>query len=134
MMGFVEGHRKIGRGARGRSCRDYRACLPIDHGDFFRLGKIYKDARPRFFQLEGFRVGIKPDITNVVAVFSVDNTETAFAIADIDALSACIVTNVVGIIGKFDALDAVKRRAMEDIAGTSLSIRNQQLVEFRNET
>src|SRR6478672_1047056 len=133
MMGFVEGHRKISRRVRRGPCRNYGACLSIHHRDLFGIGKIYEDARSGLLQLKGFRVGIKPDITNMVAVFSVDNSETAVAIADIDALSVCIVTNVVGIVGKFYALDALKRRAIEDVARPGLPVGDKDFIELRNE-
>jgi hypothetical protein len=110
MMGFVERYRKIRRRARSCPCRDCHACLTIHHRNLFGIGKVYKDAQPRRFQLKGFRVGIKPNITNVVAGFSVDNFEAAAAVADVDAPSDCIVSNVVGVIGKFYALDALKGR------------------------
>ena len=97
------------------------------------IGKIYKDTRSGLLELEGFRMGIEFNITDMVAVFGVDNSETAVAIADIDALSVCIVTNVVGVVGKFYALDTLKRRAIEDVARAGLPVGDKDLVELGTE-
>lgn len=45
-------------------------------------------------------MGIEFNITDAVAVGRVDNSEAAAAVADVDAPSDCIVSNIVGVIGK----------------------------------
>ncbi len=40
---------------------------------------------------------------------SIDNPEPAASITDVDTTGGSIVSNVVGVIGKFDALDGLKR-------------------------
>src|SRR5207249_380731 len=63
-----------------------------------------------------------------------DNAEPAAPITDVDTPGGSIVSNVVGIIGKFDALDGLERRAVKDFAGATLRVGDKDLVKLRNET
>lgn len=77
-------------------------------------------------------MGIEFNITDAVAVGRVDNSEAAAVVADVDAPSDCIVSNIVGVIGKFYALDALKGRTIKNVAGATFSVRDVDFIELRN--
>ena len=49
------------------------------------------------------------DVANLITCSSIDDAEPATPVTDINTPGDGIVPNVVGIIGKFDALDGLKR-------------------------
>src|SRR5215813_11362325 len=65
---------------------------------------------------------------------SIDNAEPAVSETDIHTAGGCIVSNVVGVIGKLYALDELERRSIEHVAGTAFAIGDVDLVKFRDET
>src|SRR5262245_36935546 len=74
------------------------------------------------------------DLADLITSRSIDNPEPAAPITDIDAAGGCIVSNVVGVIGKLYALDKLERRSIEHIAAAAFRIGDENLVKFRNET
>src|SRR5215475_6469181 len=79
-------------------------------------------------------MALQYDLADLITSRSIDNAEPAVPITDIDAAGGCIVSNVVGVIGKLYALDKLKRRSIEHIAGAAFRIGDENLVKFRNET
>src|SRR5690348_5313515 len=65
---------------------------------------------------------------------SINNAEPAAPITDIDAAGGCIVSNVVGVIGKLYAHDELERRSIEHVAGSAFAIGDKKLVELGDET
>ena len=74
------------------------------------------------------------DLAELITSRCIDNAEPAAPITDVDTPGGSIVSNVVGIIGKFDALDGLERRAVKDFAGATLRVGDKDLVKLRNET
>src|SRR6266576_321870 len=134
MMRLVERHGKIRRSSRRRPRCNGLASLPIDEHYFLRIGQIHKDTRSRLLQLKRFRVRIELDIADLIAVDRINDAESTAAISNIDAPRSSIVTNIVGVVGKFYRCDALERRAVEDVAGTALAVGDENLVELRDET
>src|SRR5262245_36186862 len=79
-------------------------------------------------------MAVEFDLAELITSRSIDNAEPAAPITDIDAAGGCIVSNVVGVIGKLYGLNYLKRRAIEHIAGATLRVRDIDLVKLRNET
>src|SRR5262245_27822747 len=74
------------------------------------------------------------DRADLITSRSIDNPEPAASITDIDTAGGCIVSNVVGVIGKLYALDELERRSIEHVAGTALTIGDKNLVELGDKT
>src|SRR5262249_35814269 len=74
------------------------------------------------------------DLAGLITSRSINNAEPAASITDIDAPGGYIVSNVVGVIGTLYALDKLKRRSIEHIAGAAFAIGDVDLVKFRDET
>ena len=49
-------------------------------------------------------MAIKFDLAKLITRRGIDNAEPAVSVTDLDATGRCIVSNVVSVVGKFDAL------------------------------
>src|SRR5215813_2766113 len=79
-------------------------------------------------------MAVEFDLAELITSRSIDNAEPAASITDVDAVGGCIVSNVVGVIGKLYVLDELERRSIEHVAGTALTIGDKNLVELGDET
>src|SRR5262245_22388982 len=67
-------------------------------------------------------MAVEFDLAELITSRSIDNAEPAVSETDIHAAGGCIVSNVVGVIGKLYALDELERRSIEHVAGTAFAI------------
>src|SRR5262249_58268644 len=121
-------------GAGGRKCVTRRGFLPIKDDYPLRCGNINENPCPGLPQRERFRMPLHFDLAAFIPSRSINNAEPAAPITDIDTVGGCIVSNVIGVIGKLYALDELERRSIEHVAGTALTIGDKNLVELGNET
>src|SRR5262245_61974034 len=74
------------------------------------------------------------DLADLITSRSINNAEPAVSETDIHAAGGCIVSNVVGVIGKLYGLNHLERRSIEHVASAAFRIGDENLVKFRNET
>src|SRR5262249_62277853 len=94
----------------------------------------YEYSAPDFLNLKFYGGPPDCDPPPLHPSHNIKNPDPAAPITDIDAAGGCIVSNVVGVIGKLYALDELERRSIEHIAGAAFRIGDVDLVKFRDET
>src|ERR671927_56636 len=79
-------------------------------------------------------MAVELDLAKAIARRGIDDAERTAPIADENMPVGRIVSDVVGVVGQLDALDALERGAVKQVAGVALPIGDKELVEFGNET
>ena len=98
MIGFIECHRKISKGAvRFPGCNDF-AFVAIYDGHMSSGRDIHEDTMSLFLQLECFWMCSEFYRSNLFSIGGVDDPYSTAAKAHINSFRRAIVTNVVGII------------------------------------
>ena len=54
-------------------------------------------------------MAVQFDLAELITTRCIDNPKSAAPITDVDATGGGIVSNIVGVVGKFDPLDELKR-------------------------
>ena len=111
--------------------------LAIDDGNLFGVGKVYKNAGARRFQLERLRVRSELEfLIETLVGCCVDHPNCcclAVAVADVDALVSRIVAQVVSISVKVNARDEIEGGSVVYV-NLAFGTRYEQLVSFQANT